>query len=55
MRFLTGLGLWAALSLAAIAPARAETTAFTGATVIDGTGRAPSSLLTSPFRWVRAS
>lgn len=41
MRFLTGLGLWAALSLAVIAPAPAETTAFIGATVIDGTGRAP--------------
>ncbi|CAN5717520.1 amidohydrolase family protein [soil metagenome] len=41
MRFLTGLGLWATLSLAAIAPAPAETTAFIGATVIDGTGRAP--------------
>lgn len=41
MRFLTGLGLWAALSLATIAPTLAETTAFVGATVIDGTGKAP--------------
>lgn len=40
MRFLSGLGLWA-LSLLAIAPVHAETTAFTGARVIDGTGRAP--------------
>ncbi|CUS46203.1 MAG: amidohydrolase family protein [Pseudomonadota bacterium] len=40
MRFLSGLGLWA-LSLLAIGPVHAETIAFTGARVIDGTGRAP--------------
>jgi imidazolonepropionase-like amidohydrolase len=40
MRFLTGLGLW---TLALLAPlsVRAETTALIGATVIDGTGKAP--------------
>lgn len=40
MRFLSGLGLWV-LSLLAIGPVHAETIAFTGARVIDGTGRAP--------------
>lgn len=40
MRFLSGLGLWA-LSLLAFVPAGAETIAFTGARVIDGTGKAP--------------
>ncbi|MDB5703633.1 MAG: Amidohydrolase family protein [Sphingomonas bacterium] len=40
MRFLIGLGLWA-VALVSAAPASAETLAFTGATVIDGTGQAP--------------
>ncbi len=40
MRLLSGLGLWA-LSLLALAPVQAETIAFTGARVIDGTGKAP--------------
>jgi imidazolonepropionase-like amidohydrolase len=40
MRFLIGLGLWA-MSLVMAVPAIAETLAFTGATVIDGTGKAP--------------
>ncbi|MFA6113970.1 MAG: amidohydrolase family protein [Sphingomonas sp.] len=40
MRLLSGLGLWV-LSLVALAPVQAETIAFTGARVIDGTGKAP--------------
>lgn len=40
MRILTGLGLWV-LALLAWTPAHAETIAFIGATVIDGTGQAP--------------
>lgn len=40
MRLLSGPGLWA-LAMLALAPAQAETIAFTGARVIDGTGKAP--------------